>query len=149
MRNPKPERDAGVRVGGNLRSLYDSNDDRLLSQPGPVFSTQSWPIAIVFDAAATMDTPSSLDFEIESRCSAVSILQRIEFFNYVTNAYEEVDSRLATTSDSLITISITSNASRFVGPFSGLRARVSYNATGPVFAYPWSAGIDLIRWTLD
>ena len=139
----------GLRVGGNLRSLYESNDDRLVSQPGPVFSTQSWPLVIVFDAVGSIDTPSTLTFEIESRGSAGTLLQRIEFFNYVTNSYEEVDSRLATTSDSLITISITSNATRFVGPFRGLRARVSYKATGPVFAYPWSAGIDLIRWTMD
>jgi hypothetical protein len=88
-----------------------------------------------------------LEFAIEFQTTAPAIRQTIEMYNFDTDAYETVDTRQSTLTDSVAVVAITSNPGRFVSSTGLMRSRVSYKATGPVFAYPWRTKIDYIRWT--
>lgn len=137
----------GVVTSGNLASLLNSDNNRLVVRPGVVFSTADAPVQIRVDATAPMASPNGLSFSVESSASFGNAQQRIWLWNYVIDDYELVDTRLATLTDNATTVTIRTNASRFVQPSTlAIRALVSYRAIGPAFAYPWSARIDKVWW---
>jgi hypothetical protein len=138
----------GTVTGGNFTSLLNSDDDRLVVRPGVVFSTAETPVQIRVDATAPTASPNGLSFSIESSASFVNAQQRIWLWDYVVGNYELVDTRLAATTDNTTTVTIRTNASRFIQPGTlAIRALVTYRAIGPAFSYPWSARIDKVWWT--
>ncbi|MBA3727393.1 MAG: PQQ-dependent sugar dehydrogenase [Armatimonadetes bacterium] len=139
----------GSVLTGNLASLSVSDDNRLEMRPGPVFTNAEPPIQIILNATSPFSAPSSMSFMLESHASTSNIEQKISLYNFQTAAYEVLDTRTATTSDSTVVINVTTNVSRFVEAGTrNIRARVSYRATGAVFVYPWKARIDLASWTI-
>jgi choice-of-anchor B domain-containing protein len=134
----------GIEVSGNLASLQADDDNRLTLRPGITFTTGQAPIEIEVTAKADSLTPLKLDILSVARASAGTIQERFELFNYSTNAFEFIDSRMLTTSDAPFTAIPMANLNRFVGPDKTVKLRLSYRATGPVFAYPWNAAIDRV-----
>ena len=86
---------------------------------------------------------------IESSSSSGNTNQTVALWNFLTGVYEQVDSRLITTTDAVTQVSIPTNAARFVEPLGTreVRLRLGYKVTGPVFAYPWTARIDHVSFT--
>nr|MBA3726153.1 hypothetical protein [Armatimonadota bacterium] len=145
----------GLLLSGDLNSLLESDDNRLVMRPGVVFSTEEPPIQLIVNATSPNATPSRLEFSVEAHCSVSNIKQllsnieqRIALYNFDTQAYETLKTSTATTSDSTAVVFVTSNPGRFIGPNLELRARVAYKAQGPVFTYPWFARVDQVKWTL-
>jgi hypothetical protein len=137
----------GVIESGGYNSVLHSDDSHFMLRPGITFTTSQAPIELVVEATGPSLTPTRLEFAIEFHSTAPAIRQTIEMYNFDTNAYETVDTRQSTLTDSVAVVAITSNAGRFVSPTGLMRSRMSYKATGPVFAYPWRTRIDYIRWT--
>ncbi len=101
-------------------------------------------------ATAPAGTVSELRFTLEANANQANIGQKIALYNYVTNSYEELDSRTATTSDSVVAVIVTSNPARFIEPNTrAMNTKVSYKATGPVLSYPWLARIDQAIWRIS
>jgi len=138
----------GLLISGNLQSLIQSDNNRLVIRPGVVFSSHEPPIQLIVDATSPNATPSRLEFSVEAHCSVQNIEQRIALYNFDTQAYETLNTSTATTSDSTVVAVVTSNPGRFVGINLQLRSRVAYKAQGPVFVYPWFARVDQVKWTL-
>lgn len=134
----------GVSVSSGVIRLLESDDVRLQYRPGIVFSTSAEPIQLVVRSRAHETGPPSISVRIESSASAGNTNQTIALWNFQTATYEQVDSRLITTTDALTQVNIPTNAARFVEP-SGtreVRIRLGYKVTGPVFAYPWTVRVD-------
>jgi hypothetical protein len=138
----------GVIESGGYNSVLHSDDSHFVLRPGITFTTSQAPIELVVEATGPSPNPTRLEFAIEFHSTAPAIRQTIEMYNFGTNAYENVDTRQSTLTDSVAVVAITSNAGRFVSPTGLMRSRMSYKATGPVFAYPWRTRIDYIRWTV-
>jgi len=137
----------GSVISGNLASLLNSDNNRLVMRPGAVFSSGEPPIQIILNATAPTSSPSWFSFSLESNASIANAEQRISLYNYVTGQYEVLDTRLATTSDGTVIVNVSSNPSRFIQPVTmAIGARVSYRALGPVFLYPWLGRIDRAWW---
>ena len=137
----------GILASGNLNSLQNSDNDRLVYRPGVVFSSGQAPISYELTATAPNTTTSELRFTVESQASAASIQQKIELFDYIANAYVPVDTRNLTTTDTVAEVVITTNPGRFVQ--SGTRqvkVRLEFKATGAVFQYPWESRVDMAVW---
>lgn len=134
----------GVQISGSLASLLADDDNRLNLRPGIVFSTSQAPIEFEVTATADSTTPIKIDIRSVARASAATIQERLELYNYTSGIFELVDARMLTASDTSFTAVSTGNLNRFVGPNRAVRARFSYRATGPVFAYPWTVGIDQV-----
>jgi hypothetical protein len=138
----------GIVTGGNLASLQNSDNNKLLIRPGVVFATGDPPVQIRVDATAPAALPNGIAFSVETSASFGNAQQRIWLWNYVIGNYELVDTRLATLTDDVTHVTIRTNSSRFIQPGTlALRALVTYRAVGPAFSYPWSARIDKIWWT--
>jgi hypothetical protein len=58
-----------------------------------------------------------------------------------------MDVRMATTSDSVVEVIVTSNASRFIDPATQeLKARLQWKTAGLTLLFPWTVGIDQAIW---
>ncbi|MGI8923277.1 MAG: hypothetical protein ACR2HJ_04430 [Fimbriimonadales bacterium] len=137
----------GSVISGNLGSLQNSDDNRLVMRPGAVFTNAEPPIQIILNATAPTSSPSWFSFSLESNASIVNAEQKISLYNYVTGLYEVLNTRLATTSDGTVTVNVTSDTARFIQPLTrAIKARVSYRALGSTFVYPWLGRIDRAWW---
>ncbi len=75
-------------------------------------------IQVVLHAQAPISAPEELRFLLEAHANIPGILQKIELFNYQTEAWEQVDLRPAATTDTVVEVVITTNA-----PASFIRTR--------------------------
>jgi hypothetical protein len=138
----------GVTVSGNLSSLQNSDDNRLVLRPGIVFTTGQAPVEFVVEGTSSELTPTNLSMKIESSGSSTSLNRTVELYNFDTDVYEQVSSAPMTTSESVLTINVASNSDRFVSASGTIRARIAHKAAGPMFTFPWTISTDHIYWEL-
>lgn len=139
----------GIILSGNVASLANSDDNRLVVRPGIVFSTSEAPVQLVIEGTAPTTALNRMTFTLESFANVANIQQRLELYNFVTNIYETADVRPAPTSETSANIIVNGVLSRFVETGTlKVRAKISYRAVGPVFSYPWTASIDQAVWNV-
>ncbi|MBA3726559.1 MAG: hypothetical protein H0W86_08925, partial [Armatimonadetes bacterium] len=138
----------GSVISGNLASLENSDNDRLVMRPGAVFSNAEPPIQVILNTTAPSSSPSGFSFSLESNASIANAEQKISLYNYLIGSYEVLSTRMATTSDNTVNVYVTTNPSLFIEAATlDVQARVSYRALGPTFLYPWLGRIDRAWWT--
>ena len=138
----------GSVAGGNLASLGESDDNRLVLSPGIVFSSGEAPVQIRLDSLAPSSSPSGFSLSIEASASFPNCLQAVALWNYTLGVYEFLDSENLTLSDDTVEVVVRTNPGRFIQPSTNaIRALVTHRALAPAFSYPWSARIDRAWWT--
>ncbi|MDQ2986004.1 MAG: choice-of-anchor B family protein [Armatimonadota bacterium] len=136
----------GTLVSGNLASLAADDNNRLQYKPGIVFSAGQAPVEFFVEAKADSTTPVKLDFKVDSRATSAAIEQKIEFYNFLTDSYELINTRNLGTADSSVTAVPTGNLARFVRSDKTVRVRLRFRPNAPVFAFPYTVGIDQAVW---
>lgn len=137
----------GTVFSGNLASLTASDDNRLVVRPGITFSTGEAPIQVILDATSPTASPNGFSFSVESNANFGNAEQQVSLYNFHSDIYEVLNTRLATTTDDTVHVTVTSNPARFIQAGTrAIRARVSYKALGPSFVFPWSGSIDRAWW---
>jgi hypothetical protein len=137
----------GILVAGTLADLLASDDAFIQWKAGPILSLSEKPIDIIVDGTSPLATPSTIVFQLEGRVNNPNIAQTISLFNYVTSSWEPLDVRTATTSDTVVMVTVSTNASRFVDPGTlAMRARFGYKTTGPILTFPWVYRGDQAVW---
>lgn len=139
----------GLVVSGGIAELQASDDQLLVLRPGIVFSTSEAPIQIEMVAISPENIPASMSFKVEFSANQANINQTIELYIPSLNVWEEVDSRIAPTTENTIEILLDPQPERFISNLDGqMKARISYKAAGPVFSYPWNARLDYVAWKI-
>ncbi len=139
----------GILISGGLTELASSDDQYLVVRPGFTLNAGEAPVQIILSSTSSIASPSAFQFAEESHVSISGLSQKIALFNFVTQQFEEVDSRAATTTDSSATVNAGGTLSRLVDQGNGeVRTRLSYLAAGPIFTYPWFTYVDQASWTL-
>ncbi len=138
----------GSVFSGNLASLIQSDDSRLILRPGVTLGSQEAPIQMIVNSLSPVASPSKLEFFLEAQASSSNLTQSIALWNYDSQTYENLTSRPTTTADSTAGVVISSDVDRFIGPNLELKARVSYKAFGPTLLFPWQARLDQVKWRL-
>ncbi len=131
-----PTISAGMILGGDVRSAYESDDRRLVMRPG--IATVNFVLTYTVATA----NPAELDFIVESSANQANIGQKIFAFNNTTNSDELLDSHTLTTTDTTTTAVVTANASRFIDANHNVKLRIICRAVAPVLSYPWQARFD-------
>jgi len=139
----------GFHTSGNLSDLFSSDDSYLSVRAGLTLFLGEPPIQIELITEAPTNSVSEFKFSVESSMNTPGVEQRIELFNYVTGAYERVDTKQATTSDSVVEIVISSNPDRFINSDREMKAKIIFKATGLTLVWPWSTRIDHVFWILE
>lgn len=135
----------GILITGGLASLATIDQSYLQVQYGLVLFLGEAPVQVILNATSPVSTVSDLKFDLVAH-SDVAVTQKIELFDWIANAYEQVDSRIATQSDSTVEVTATT-PNRFIqAGTNALRARVSYRVTGPIAHIPWYGFLDQTIW---
>lgn len=137
----------GLPVSGDLESLKFNDDNRLETRPD-VFRTSSVPpVQVRVDGTCPVANPSELRFTLESRADRANINQRILLYNFFTDQYDQVNTRILTTSDVTVQIVNTTNPAQYVNPNNRrVRALIQCNAIAFSIAPVWVTGIDRAVW---
>jgi uncharacterized protein involved in type VI secretion and phage assembly len=104
-----------------------------------------------FTGAGPTGAITKLTYRLELSAGTVTeSQQKIQLFNYTTNQWELVDTRVAPGPDTKTDVEITSNPSRFVNQSTGqMRARVSMTEPGPARPRTWAMFIDQAVWIIN
>ena len=140
----------GLHVGGELSDVNFSDDSYLQFRPGLTVNASEPPVWLEFTGTLPSDNPASLSFALEAKGNTVGLLQTIEMYDFDTGDFEEIDSRAATTSDTVVQILAPGDQQRFVESGSGIvKTRLAWRAQGPVVLYPWTVSLDQVIWTVN
>jgi hypothetical protein len=138
----------GTQIGGNLESLLQSDDNKLVVRTAPPIGLGNHSTNVVVTGTSNVLNPSKITFAVEQSASTFPVNLKLELFNYATNSFEQVDLRAGTSGDSFAVVTITSNPSRFVHSVTGeVRASLKLYEDGAV-ALGGSVRYDLVRWEI-
>lgn len=134
----------GIVISGATSDTVTSNDDRYVVRPGPVFTTQEAPIRLIAETTLPTTTPDALQLTVEAGASASNLQARIEMFNPSSGLWEQVDSRVAPSTEEVYTV-VVGDPSAYVNGSGLVRVRYSWKPNGPVFIYPYTVGMDHLK----
>lgn len=131
----------GLLVSGVLSSLFLNDGNNMVARPGLTINAGEAPIQLE-TVTSGLTPPSQLKVYVQSSVSSVNIQQEILMLNVNTGQWDSIDVRLATTSESNTTVTVT-NPSNYINVGNGqARTRVAYKPVGPVSNPNWQATID-------
>lgn len=130
---------------GNLGSLEDVDADRLTLGPED-FSSRSGSGIITSDTApAGAVSQITLGVRSSNTLTGLGANQTIELWNWNTSAWENLDTRTTSTSDSTAQLTITSNAARFVNTSTReVKLRVLHTSNVGSSGNRWTLSIDQV-----
>ena len=133
----------GAIISGGLNEIKFSDDSILRGRPGPVFSTTMAPFQLTVEAECPLANPESIEFVLESHASAAGMNIEIAFYNWQSNSYEVAGTGASFGGDRTMNGYKGGYVGRYVHPTTRkMRAKVSYKAVAPVFAFPWVVSVD-------
>lgn len=130
---------------GNLASLEDVDADRLTLGPED-FSSRSGSGIITSDSApAGAINQITLGVRSSNTLTGLAANQTLELWNWNTSAWEVLDTRTTSTSDSTAQLTINSNAARFVNTSTReVKLRVLHKSNVGNSGNRWTLSIDQI-----
>ena len=108
---------AGQVASGNLASLFESDDDRLRILPKQVEGDR-FNIKLVSTVTAFDNSPHRIQVCVEALTNHNDALQGIELFNWVTNEFESIDTRVIGLTEVATVVTATGDLTRFVNPLT-------------------------------
>ena len=141
----------GLQTGGALADAFESDDSRLLFNPGFVLNSTEAPVWLIFDATVSGGSPSSLELAVESQANTPGLTGTLEAFNWNSNAYDVVDvSPASFNTDAVVTADLSTGVSNYVQTGSGaVRSRIGWRQTGFTLLFPWEVRLDQMVWTAN
>lgn len=138
----------GDYVSGGLTELAVSDNGDLVASRSAA-DVQSR-VFVEVESTSPVATPVQFGFKLESAVFArLTVIQSIDFFNYVDNGWEEMDMRNASRfSDAVVDISPGGDLSRFVESGArSIKARIRFESAST--RQRFSAFIDQAVWTIQ
>ncbi|MCH8274208.1 MAG: hypothetical protein IH851_05410 [Armatimonadetes bacterium] len=140
----------GIRLFGGLPDLFESDDRRLCVQTDVFAPSPQAPVQVEVVGTSPTETPTEFRFLFEGHAIRKFIAQRILLFNYVTQIYEELDLRFASTADEVVEIVPGGDLGRFVEPGTRqVKALMTWRAAGLSFFTGWHVCIDQTIWRIS
>ena len=146
----------GSADSGGLPELGESDDQYVVLDPE--FLTFRYQLEFTVDATSHSETPSALEFGYESRAINFvgTVDQQIELFNYVSGQFETIDTRLTSSTDTVVSVTPGGDPARFVQSGTrAMQARISYQNSLQFWVFntqnlylPYSVRADHVFWTI-
>ncbi|HVT13285.1 MAG TPA: hypothetical protein VHE55_13550 [Fimbriimonadaceae bacterium] len=140
--------DNGTYVSGDVTSLWYT-DASYLTVRGKIAPSLSTPVArVTVEGLASSTTATSITFSLTSGTTNGGGTQKIELFNYQTNAWDLIDTENLPVSDQTYNITVTSSPSKYVNQSTRhVKARVSaFKSYLP--SLNWVLRIDKTNWII-
>ena len=82
---------------------------------------------------------------VETAATTPSARVTIQALDYDSQSFITLHAGASTVIDETLRFD-REDASRFISETGEMRLRIGYRLTGPIFAYPWRAKLDWVRW---
>ena len=138
----------GTVVSGNLFSLSNSDDNRLVVKNGVRASLYDNPIDIQAQVVCGQPNPRSMTLRLESSASTLGLVEYVEMFNWSLNQFQEVYRGPITRVEVARRIDVP-NGGRFTGNVGQMRVRYWVDARNPVMTSKWTVSLDELTWDVD
>lgn len=140
----------GNPVSGNLASLQNSDNDKLIGMLNPASEDTGDPVTLTVNATSPVVSPTSMQFKVELAAEIDGCNQRLELFNWSNGQFEQIDDRAALMSDQTVTITLNGTLSRFVrNTDRAMIARIGLRAVTADVDIPYKCYIDLVNWLIQ
>ncbi len=141
----------GIQIGGTLKDVFESDDSRMLFNPGFVINSAEAPVWLIFDGTLPSDSPVSLEIVMESQAGTPGLTHTLEAWNWTSLAYDVVDVADASFNiDTIVTVDLSPTISDYAQPETGaVRTRVGWRKTGFTLNYPWEIRLDQLVWIVE
>ncbi len=147
----------GSLSNGGVTELAESDDQYAVLDP--LFHTFRYQLQFTVASTSPTSAPSKFEFSYESKALNFvgTVEQEIDLFNYDIGQFETVDTRLATSTDSVVTLTPGGDPARFVQPgTNAIQARISYQNSLPFWVFntqnlylPYRVRADQVLWTIS
>jgi hypothetical protein len=117
--------DQGTYVSGGLSELKASDDTYLV-----VNANGQGVVQVTLKGFLPTTLVGTLGATYECGVNSGGVSQKLEFFNWQTNAYEVIDSRAATTTDQSVMPIASGNVARFIASNAEVAARITFTTFG-------------------
>lgn len=138
----------GSLVGGALPNVFFSDDGYMTFKPAFAGAAIGPPLQVQFDSVSPSPAPTSFKFQLEASVTQGGETQVIGLFNFQTGKYEFYASQNATTTDSILTVTMAGDLSRFIGAGNAIRAKIMYSPQVTQLSN-WQAKLDVVNWIIQ
>lgn len=139
----------GQVTGGNLASLWFSDNNYLRMIPGIVMNVDEASIQLVVESFAPSSNIQSMRLDVESAANLNGLSQTIQFWNFATNAWVNIRTDPITQTDTTFQALAPGNPSQFVHPTENtVRARIQVKPAGVILFFPYEVRFDRTEWTI-
>lgn len=113
---------------GALATLLASDNQYLSLVPWTNSRTDRFYVKLEVTTTTVDKSPLKASVYVEAKSNQAQCIQAVDVFNWVTNTYEQVDSRVVGLTDAAATIPLSGNLSRFVNPVTlEMKTRYRYS----------------------
>ncbi len=134
----------GVLEAGDLSSLLNSDDNYLVVRNGVTALRTESPIMLRVSGHSPIQSPITLQFVVENKVSITGLNQLIDLFDYTQGRFVNADTRAASTTDSVVTVS--GSRANVESGTGNLQSQLQIRPAGPVFTNTWRSFVDQVNW---
>ena len=139
---------SGAAIAGDVEATNLSDDQYWILQATQQPTGELKPISIELSTQLRDLNVENLTLQVEAAASNPRLQVFIDAFDFEANQYVQVAVESATTVDSIYSVALPGDMSRFVDPLDGtLQARLSWQPAVRSFGLPWEVRVDHVQWT--
>lgn len=135
-------------ISGNLSSLFNSDNNRLVVRNGVRVTNYDNPVDIQAEVICGQSNPTTMTLRIESSASTLGLVEYVEMYNWTTNQFDQVY-RGPITRDEVATQVPVANCGQYTLPSGQMKVRYWVDARGPVTANSWTVSLDELTWDVN
>jgi hypothetical protein len=126
--------------------LSADEGSELQSRPGSVLISTQSPLVLTVEGIAPILSAGTMSISVERRSTAI-VTEKIEAYNFSSNAYDVVSTISVGPANSVINVPLA-GPDDYIGPAGEVRVKLSYRPPGAVLIYPWNAFHDRLSWRM-
>jgi hypothetical protein len=138
----------GEQTGGTLEDLFDSDDQYISIESRRANELAAASAELEVFGFAPVGDPVQIKLTVEASASAEPVRWRTELYNFRDGEWETVDEREATGGDNAVTLTVSSDVTRFIKAGTlEVRTRVGFIDFGVPFP-GWGAKVDHVAFSV-
>ncbi|MBL8065690.1 MAG: carbohydrate binding domain-containing protein [Chthonomonadaceae bacterium] len=142
--------DRGAIVSGDLDSLRQSDDQRLVLKPALVLQATDPPIALTVSGHAPSSHLDYIAVRLEGFASSNGLTAKMEIYDFEDGIYLDGGTQLVRGTDRVTAIVHTEDSNAFVNPLTGeTRVRLNLRVVGPLNTADWRYHIDRVAFSIE
>lgn len=140
----------GTLITGGITELANSDDAKMDVHAQFLPGDLELPVVLEVTGTSPQTIANTVTLKVESNSTLPGTIQTIQAFNYDTNQFVTLDSRIISGTDATASATISNNVSSFINPSTRqMKMRVKMRAGAAFFSTNWNGRFDLVGWRIN